>query len=164
MRENVKFPKGDIMSSLRNGRMISVAGLFFLLLSFTFYGCGAQSASQGMPQNPGNIPPQSTQSTPQGTQSTPQSAPQSATDKSVTLSWDPVTENLAGGALAGPVTYRVYYGTQSYVYNPPIDVGGANSYTFGNLKAGTTYYFTVTAVDKSTGKESPISKELVKTF
>lgn len=70
---------------------------------------------------------------------------------SVTLVWDANSEtDLAG--------YRVYYGTQSTVYNVPIDVGNVTRYTINNLIAG-TYYYAVTAYDDA-DNESGFSKEV----
>jgi len=59
-----------------------------------------------------------------------------------TLSWAPnVDSDLAG--------YKVYMGTTSGLYGTPVDVGNVTTYTAGNLTAGTTYYFSVTAYDQS---------------
>lgn len=57
--------------------------------------------------------------------------------------------------------YRVYSGTASRIYGPPVSVGLATSYTFNNLTGGVTYYFAVTAVDTS-GNESGYSAEVSK--
>lgn len=59
-----------------------------------------------------------------------------------TLSWAPNTDS----DLAG---YKVYMGTTSGLYGTPVDVGNVTTYTAGNLTAGTTYYFSVTAYDQS---------------
>jgi hypothetical protein len=57
--------------------------------------------------------------------------------------------------------YKLYYGTASRSYGPPIPVGQATSYTFNNLNEGVRHYFAVTAVDES-GNESGFSAEVSK--
>jgi hypothetical protein len=72
---------------------------------------------------------------------------------SATITWAANTEaDLAG--------YRVYVGTRSDVYSfaGPFEVVGRTSFTVPNLPVSTTYYFTVTAFDK-TGQESAKSGE-----
>ena len=64
------------------------------------------------------------------------------TTSTATLSWAPNTDS----DLAG---YKVYMGTSSGRYGTPVDVGNVTTYTAGNLTAGTTYYFSVTAYDQS---------------
>jgi subtilase family serine protease len=72
-----------------------------------------------------------------------------------TLSWNPNSEtDLAG--------YKVYYGTASRLYGPPIPVGNQTTYTVTGLCGG-TYYFSVTAYNTS-GSESGYSNEVSKTF
>lgn len=80
-------------------------------------------------------------------------APQSSTAE---LSWDPNTES----DLAG---YKVYAGTSSRSYGPPIDVGNVTSFKVINLAKGQTYYFAVTAYNTS-GAESGFSNEVSKTI
>jgi hypothetical protein len=75
---------------------------------------------------------------------------------SATLHWQANTES----DLAG---YRVYYGTSSRSYGPPVPVGNVTSYRIDNLKPGSTYYFAVTATD-SFGNESGYSQEVQKTI
>lgn len=76
------------------------------------------------------------------------------TTGTASLIWDPNTEtNLAG--------YKVYMGTQSGVYGPPISVGMTTSYSAANLTGGKTYYFSITAFN-STGIESVHSAEVSK--
>jgi hypothetical protein len=55
----------------------------------------------------------------------------------------------------------VYVGTNPGLYNAPVAVGTATSYTVANLTNGFTYYFSVTAVDNN-GNESPHSMEVSK--
>ncbi len=75
---------------------------------------------------------------------------------SATLSWAANTEpDLAG--------YRVYVGTQSGTYGPPISVGKVTLHTINSLVKGMTYFFTVTAVDGA-GNESPPAAELSKSI
>jgi hypothetical protein len=107
---------------------------------------GQQSESQQKPQqqkpnNTGQIQPP------------PPPPPPPPAAKSATITWTANTEaDLAG--------YRVYVGTRSgaYSFAGPFEVVGRTSYTVPNLPVGTTYYFTVTAFDK-TGQESTKSGE-----
>lgn len=81
------------------------------------------------------------------------SAPAMAAD--VTLQWDPNSEtDLAG--------YKIYYGTASGVYGPPIVVGVQTTFTVAGLPPG-TYFFAVTAYNAS-GLESGYSNEVSKTI
>lgn len=69
-----------------------------------------------------------------------------------TLAWSPNQERDVAG-------YRVYYGTASRTYGPPITIGNVTAYTLGNLAVGATYYFAVTAYDTA-GYESGFSNEV----
>ena len=75
---------------------------------------------------------------------------------SATISWRANTES----DLAG---YRLYYGTSSRSYGPPVPAGKVTQYTLANLTDGRTYYFGVTALDFS-GNESGYSAEAKKTI
>ena len=77
--------------------------------------------------------------------------PPSPTTGTVTASWAPNSEaDLAG--------YKLYIGTASGVYSRIVDVGNVTSYTIA-LAKGVTYFFAVTAYDKS-GNESTPSAEI----
>ncbi|MWV42519.1 DNRLRE domain-containing protein [Paenibacillus sp. HJL G12] len=72
---------------------------------------------------------------------------------SATLKWT---------ASAGANGYRIYYGTTPGNYTNTVDiaaVSGDNQYTVKGLADGTTYYFTVKAINGS-GEESAASNEL----
>jgi fibronectin type 3 domain-containing protein len=97
-----------------------------------------------------------------GASNSPQQIPvsltlsQPTTTGSASLSWTADTEpDLAG--------YKVYIGTQSGLYNPPITLGTATTYSATNLASGKTYYFCVSAFD-SAGNESPCSAEVSKSI
>lgn len=75
---------------------------------------------------------------------------------SATLSWQACSETDLS-------QYRVYYGTSSRTYGPPIPVGNVCSYTVNELTEGQTYYFAVTAIDTA-GNESGFSSEVAKTI
>jgi hypothetical protein len=77
------------------------------------------------------------------------------TQHSVTLAWDPDS----GSTVAG---YNVYYGSASRTYTNWVTVGNTPEGTVPGLNMGTTYYFTVTAVDAS-GLESDYSNEVAYT-
>ncbi|MGQ0812053.1 MAG: BACON domain-containing protein [Nitrospiraceae bacterium] len=80
----------------------------------------------------------------------------SAATSSAALSWSANAES----DLAG---YKVYIGTMSGVYSPPVSVGKVTTYIAGNLKVGSTYFFSVTAYDGS-GNESVHSPEVTKSI
>lgn len=79
----------------------------------------------------------------------------SSTPGEAILTWDPNTDLVAG--------YKVYFGTASRIYEPPIDVGNQTNYTVIGLDDGVTYYFAVTAYDYD-GNESGYSNEVSKTI
>ncbi|HEX5647291.1 MAG TPA: fibronectin type III domain-containing protein [Nitrospira sp.] len=79
---------------------------------------------------------------------------QPTTAGAVNLTWAANTEpDLAG--------YKVYVGTQSGVYGPPITVGNVTTYQLNNLTMNTTYFVSITAVDTA-GNESLHSAEVSK--
>jgi len=84
---------------------------------------------------------------------------------SATLSWQPPTENTDGSPLQNLAGYVVYWGTASgsYSHSETIDNAGASAYTVGNLLAGQTYYFSLTAYSDD-GLESNFSNEASKTI
>ena len=83
--------------------------------------------------------------------------PTSTTTSTTTaLSWSAVTNTDQAG-------YKVYVGTASGVYGPPINVGNVTSYVFSNLAVGNTYYFAVTDYTTS-GMESLPSIEVSKSI
>jgi hypothetical protein len=75
------------------------------------------------------------------------------TTASASLSWTADTDPVAG--------YKIYIGTQSGLYNPPITLGTVTTYSAVNLASGKTYYFCVSAFN-SAGNESPCSAEVSK--
>ncbi|UCH46147.1 MAG: fibronectin type III domain-containing protein [Nitrospiraceae bacterium] len=78
---------------------------------------------------------------------------------SIKLSWNPPTANMDGTTLSDLAGYKIYYGTESNVYLDSLNVGNVTSYRVKNLVSGNTYYFTVTAYDRS-GNESQYSNEV----
>ena len=70
----------------------------------------------------------------------------------VTVSWDANTES----DLAG---YRIYIGDETGKYDNGTDVGLKTIFEWKNLDPGRTYFFVVTAYDKS-GNESGFSDEV----
>ncbi len=59
--------------------------------------------------------------------------------------------------------YKVYYGTVSHNYQSNVDAGTFTSVEIDGLSAGITYYFAVTAYNKS-GNESAYSQEIQATI
>ena len=94
-----------------------------------------------------------------GAANSPQQIPVSLTlnqptTGSADLSWAANAEpDLAG--------YKVYIGTQSGLYDPPITLGTVTAYTATNLASGKTYYFCISAFN-SASSESPCSAEVSK--
>jgi Putative Ig domain len=82
---------------------------------------------------------------------------------SVTLSWNPPTQNTDGTPLADLSAYRIYFGKSSRRYDNEITIGnpGITTYVVDNLSPD-TYYFAATAVNSS-GMESSYSGEAVRT-
>jgi hypothetical protein len=73
---------------------------------------------------------------------------------SATLSWAPPTQNTNGSALTALAGYKIYYGTTpSLGQSVTIANPGLTRYVFSGLSAA-TWYFEMTAYDKS-GMESP---------
>jgi hypothetical protein len=83
---------------------------------------------------------------------------------SVTLAWQPPTENTDGTPVVNLGGYKIHYGTQSGRYDTVIAVSnpGVTRYMVDNLSPG-TYFFAVTAVAAS-GAESGLSGEASKTI
>ena len=93
--------------------------------------------------------------TPTPTSSASSTAPKTA---NATVSWNANTEaDLAG--------YRIYVGTKSGSYGVvgPFEVTNGTSFTVPNLPLGATYFFAVSAFDKS-GNESAKSAEVSKSL
>ena len=82
---------------------------------------------------------------------------------SVTLAWQPPTQNADGSPLIDLSGYNIYVGTDSGNYDfreIRLDNPGLTVYVVDNLEPG-TYYFAATAINSS-GVESPFSGEVVK--
>ena len=82
---------------------------------------------------------------------------------SVSLSWNPPTENTDGSTLQDLAGYKIYYGRDSgeYDHQIRIDNPGLTAYVVERLLPG-TYYFAATAFNAS-GIESAFSGEAVRT-
>jgi hypothetical protein len=84
---------------------------------------------------------------------------------SVTLNWQPPTQNTDGSPLTDLSGYNIYIGTTSSNYDYMeirLDNPGLTAYVVENLEPG-TYYFAATAFN-STGIESAFSGEMVTTL
>jgi len=83
---------------------------------------------------------------------------------SVTLTWQPPTQNADGSPLMDLSGYNIYVGTQSNTYDYReirLDNPGLSAYVVENLEPG-TYYIAATAFNSS-GIESSYSGEVVRT-
>ena len=78
--------------------------------------------------------------------------PATAQAASVTLAWDPNSDQMTTG-------YTISYGTSSGVYTNQIDVRNVTSFQITNLDSTRTYYFAVQAYS-ATGIVSPYSSEI----
>lgn len=78
----------------------------------------------------------------------------------VTLNWQPPTQNSDGSPITGLAGYNIYYGTASQSYSQSIKLTnpGLTTYVVENLPAG-TYYFSIAAYD-ATGAQSSFSPEV----
>lgn len=87
-------------------------------------------------------------------------ASQTAAAGTVTLSWQPPTENTDGTPITTLAGYNIYYGTAPQTYTSTIKVSnpGLATYVVQSLPAG-KYYFAVSAYDSS-GAESDYSQEV----
>ena len=80
---------------------------------------------------------------------------------SVTLNWQPPTQNADGSPLTDLAGYKIYVGTETGVYEHleiMLDNPGLTTYVIDNLGPG-TYYFAATALNAA-GVESFLSDEL----
>ncbi|UCD35630.1 MAG: fibronectin type III domain-containing protein [Nitrospiraceae bacterium] len=76
----------------------------------------------------------------------------------VSLNWKAPLMNEDGTLLKDLQGYIIYFGEQTGQYDGSVDVGMVTNYRMANLAAGRTYYFSVTAYDRS-GNESRFSNE-----
>src|SRR5262245_50302995 len=83
---------------------------------------------------------------------------------SVTLSWDPPTENADGSPLQHLSGYKIHYGNASGDYSMTVPVAnpGVTRYVIEGLGSG-TYFFAVTALGAN-GVESDFSAEVSTTI
>jgi hypothetical protein len=83
---------------------------------------------------------------------------------SVTIAWDPPTENTDGTALTDLAGFNIHYGTQSENYTNTIQITnpGVTRYVVENLPAG-TYYFAVSAY-ATDGEDSAYSPQVSATI
>ena len=87
-------------------------------------------------------------------------APTQSSAKTVTLSWQPPTENTNGTSISNLSGYRIYYGESPGNYTTSIQVAnpGLTTYVVENLPPG-QYYFSMTSYTSS-GAESGFTAEV----
>ncbi|MEE8345023.1 MAG: fibronectin type III domain-containing protein, partial [Woeseiaceae bacterium] len=85
----------------------------------------------------------------------------STTLASVTLQWQPPTENTDGSPLTDLAGYRIYYGVDSADLSDLIELPnpGLTSYVVEELTPN-TWYFAMTSVNDR-GQESDLSNQLI---
>ncbi len=90
----------------------------------------------------------------------PDAASPSGGTGTLTLAWDPPTDNTDGSSLSDLQGYKVYYGEKSGTYTSVLDVPNPSltSYVVQNLPPG-TYYFAL-ADYNSQGVESVLTREI----
>jgi len=96
-----------------------------------------------------NSPPTTQTNSPPTTQTN--SPPTTLTGPGVTLGWNPSPDPTVSG-------YNVYSGVASQTYTNMVSFGNVTNASLSALVPGTTYFFSVTAVD-AVGLESPFSNE-----
>ena len=119
---------------------------FYLLLFLFVAGCRGGTTGDGGLTGPSGSSPQS---------------PSQPAPRSITLAWDPPSENEDGTPLTDLAGHRVYYGSTSPLTDgnrTSVDVGTATMHTIVDLEPG-TYYVAVAAYDAS-ANEGPLSAEL----
>lgn len=81
-------------------------------------------------------------------------------DRSLTINWNPPTQNVDGSAIVGLSGFKIFYGQTPGNYPNVINVndGGLTSYTIDNLLPG-TWYLAMTAT-ATNGLESALSYEI----
>jgi Fibronectin type III domain len=119
----------------------------------------AQS-SAGQEAGQGSTPAQGTSSVGTTGSALTDGNPPAATAGTVTINWQPPTENVDGSALTNLAGYHIHYGASSGNYTQTISVSnpGIATYVVTDLTPG-TYYFAVAAVNAA-GTESPLSSEV----
>jgi hypothetical protein len=84
-----------------------------------------------------------------------------AVSATVTLEWQPPTENVDGTPLTNLAGYRIYYGTGSRDYTEVVAIDSPTATSYSIVLPSGTYYFAMTARDAD-GNESGYSNEVVK--
>ncbi len=151
----------------RHGVYLGAIATLGLALSACGGGSGSSSAgalptqssqpAQSPIPSPGSTP---AQGTPAGSGTPTSSNPPAATAGTVTINWQPPTQNTDDSALTNLAGYNIHYGTASGNYTQTVSISnpGLAAYVVSSLTPG-TYYFAVAAVNSS-GTESPLSSEV----
>ena len=80
---------------------------------------------------------------------------------SVTLQWEPPTENVDGTAIDDLSGFRIYYGEISGAYTDDLAVDNPAETQYRLALPSGAYYFAMTALDTE-GNESSHSNEVLK--
>ncbi len=82
-----------------------------------------------------------------------------------TLTWDPPAKNTDETPLTDLAGYIISYGIESGNYTENIDIGNVSEYQINNLTNGLTYYFVISAYDRSVpANKSGYSNEYFETI
>jgi len=79
----------------------------------------------------------------------------------LTLNWQPPSENVDGTPLDDLAGYRIYFGPDSRDYSDQVAINGSDVTSQDVVLASGSYYFAMTALDVD-GNESAYSNEVVK--
>jgi hypothetical protein len=88
-----------------------------------------------------------------------------AATKTATLTWAEPTTNTNGQALTNLAGYKILYGTSASSLSSVVQITNPSTLTYAisNLKAGTTWYFSILAYNTS-GVDSPASAVVSKSM
>jgi len=150
----------NYMQFVREGKVPSLTVALLLAAVLSACGGGSSGDSAGPDASPNAV---SDPGTPPA--APPPAAPPPPPPNAALLSWDSPATLADGSDAAAIAGYRIYYGNSPGNYTNSVYVAGATvmSTLVTNLQLGTTWYFTVSAVDAN-GNESSFDYVVSKTL